>query len=34
MIPLDLITLTPEELENEASLISGYARQGKVLFAA
>ena len=34
MMPLDIITLTPEELENEASLISGYAKQGKVLFAA
>ena len=34
MIPLDIITLTPEEFESDASLIAEYAKKGQVLFAA
>lgn len=32
MIPLDIITMTPEEFESETSLISNYARNGKVIY--
>ena len=32
--PYDIITLTPEELDDEESLISGYVRKGKTVFAA
>ena len=31
MLPLDIITLTLEELESETSLISEYVKNGKVL---
>ena len=31
MIPFDIVTLTPEELEDESSLIADYARNGQVL---
>ena len=34
MIPLDIITLTPEELEDENSLVAGYAKEGEVVYAA
>ncbi len=34
IIPLDIITMTPEELKNERSLIADYAKNGKVLYAA
>lgn len=34
MIPFDIITMTPEELESETSLITDYARKGKILYAA
>ncbi len=34
MMPLDIITLTSEEFENEKSLIAEYARKGKVMYAA
>ncbi|MCL5277190.1 MAG: nucleotidyltransferase domain-containing protein [Deltaproteobacteria bacterium] len=34
IIPLDIITMTPEELKNERSLIADYAKKGKVLYAA
>ncbi|ODS33988.1 MAG: nucleotidyltransferase [Candidatus Scalindua rubra] len=34
MIPFDIITLTPEELESETSLIADYAKSGEVLYAA
>jgi len=34
VVPLDIITLTPEELDDEESLISGYVRKGKTVFAA
>lgn len=33
LIPLDIITLTPEEFESETSLVAGYAKSGKVLRA-
>ena len=32
MIPFDIITLTTEELENDESLISGYAKGGRIVF--
>jgi predicted nucleotidyltransferase len=31
MIPLDIITMTPDEFDNESSIIAGYARNGKVV---
>lgn len=34
MVPLDIVSLTPEELASETSIIAHYARNGKVLFAA
>jgi len=34
MIPLDVIMMTPEEFESGSSLVSAYAKEGKVLFAA
>jgi hypothetical protein len=34
MIPLDVIMMTPEEFEGGTSLISEFAKKGKVLFAA
>lgn len=34
MVPLDIVALTPEELDSETSIIADYARNGKVLFAA
>lgn len=34
MIPLDVITMTPEEFESETSLIADYAKKGKILYAA
>ena len=34
VIPLDIITMTPEELKSGRSIISDYAKNGKVLFAA
>ena len=34
MIPLDIVMMTPEEFESGTSLVSQYARKGKVLFAA
>lgn len=34
MVPLDIITMTPEELRAGKSLISDYAKNGKVLYAA
>jgi hypothetical protein len=33
MVPLDIITLTPEEYENRTSLATEYAREGKVVYA-
>ncbi len=34
LLPLDIITLTPEELESDSSLIAAYVRKGKIVFAA
>jgi predicted nucleotidyltransferase len=34
LLPLDIITLSPEELRNENSLIAAYAKKGKVVFSA
>ncbi len=34
MMPLDIVTLTSEEFESNKSLVSEYARKGKVLYAA
>jgi len=34
MMPLDIITLTPGEFENEASLIAQYAKNGEVIYSA
>ena len=34
LMPLDIITLTPLELESESSLIAAYVRKGKTVFAA
>ena len=32
MIPLDIITMTPEELESETSLIADYVKDGEVIY--
>lgn len=32
MIPLDIITMTPEELADDTSLLSDYARTGEVIY--
>ena len=34
LIPLDIITLTPEELESSASPVSLFVRDGRVVYAA
>lgn len=34
MIPLDIIMLTPEELENENSIIADFAKKGELISAA
>ncbi len=34
LVPLDVITLTPEEFESETSLVAGYAREGEVVYGA
>jgi predicted nucleotidyltransferase len=33
MIPFDILTMTPEELEGEDSLLSDYAREGDIVYA-
>ncbi|MFH2044937.1 MAG: nucleotidyltransferase domain-containing protein [Pseudomonadota bacterium] len=33
MVPLDIITITPEEYENKTSLIAEYAHTGKIVYA-
>lgn len=33
LIPLDIVTLTPMEFENESSLAAAYAREGEVIYA-
>jgi uncharacterized protein len=32
MIPLDIVTMTPEELADDKSLLSEYARTGEVIY--
>jgi len=32
MIPFDIITMTPEEFNSGSSLISGYAKEGEVVY--
>ena len=34
IVPLDIIPMTPEELERRGSIIAGYARKGVVVVAA
>ena len=34
MVPLDIVTLTSEEFENETSPVAEFARHGKVMVAA
>lgn len=34
VVPVDIILLTPEELDSESSIVAGYVRTGKVLHAA
>lgn len=33
MVPLDIITMTPEEYNNETSLIASYAKEGEIVYA-
>ena len=33
MVPLDIITMTPEEYENRTSLAAEYAHEGEIVFA-
>ena len=32
LVPLDVITMSPEDLESETSPVAGYVRQGKVVY--
>jgi predicted nucleotidyltransferase len=34
MVPLDIITMTPDEYENKTSLMSEYAHEGEVIYAS
>lgn len=34
MVPLDIITMTPEEYENKTTLMAEYAHEGEVVFAS
>ncbi len=34
IVPLDVVPMTPEELERQGSPVAGYARKGVVVFAA
>jgi uncharacterized protein len=34
MVPLDIVTMTPEELADDKSLLSDYARTGEVIYDA
>jgi predicted nucleotidyltransferase len=34
MIPIDIITMTPDEFDSESSLIAGFAKNGKVVSQA
>ncbi|MBA3036273.1 MAG: nucleotidyltransferase domain-containing protein [Desulfobacterium sp.] len=33
IVPLDIITITPEEYENKTTLIAEYAHAGKIIYA-
>jgi uncharacterized protein len=33
MIPLDIITMTPEEFETKSSLMAEYAHEGEIMYA-
>jgi hypothetical protein len=32
MIPLDILTMTPEEFEGKDALLSDYAREGEIVY--
>ncbi len=32
MIPIDVIMMSPEDLESETSILAAYARRGKIMF--
>ena len=34
VVPIDIVTLTPEEFETGTSLIAEYAKQGEIVYAA
>ncbi len=34
MVPLDIIMMTPEELQSENSLMAAYAKQGEVVYSS
>ncbi|MFA5864735.1 MAG: nucleotidyltransferase domain-containing protein [Phycisphaerae bacterium] len=34
VVPLDIVTLTNQELESETSHVAGYAREGEIVYAA
>jgi predicted nucleotidyltransferase len=34
IVPLDIITMTPEEYENKTTLMAEYAHEGEVVFAS
>jgi len=34
LVPLDILTLTPEEFDDETSLVSEYTKRGQVVYAA
>lgn len=33
MVPIDIIAMTPEELESKTSIVAAYAKKGKVIYA-
>jgi len=34
LVPLDILTMTPEEYESKASIIAEHAKKGRVVYAA
>jgi hypothetical protein len=34
MVPLDIITMTPEEYENKTTLMAEYAHEEEIVFAS
>lgn len=34
MIPMDIVTMTPEELADDQSLLSDYAKKGEIIYDA